>query len=82
MTQAKSVDESRASSRQPRTLSTIGAGTELSAPLAKLFEATGRAVPLVCSNLIGVLVSSLLFGNRDERLKDTIKAFTVNKAVE
>ncbi len=64
------------------TLSTRRPGTELSAPLAKLFEATDRAVPLVCSDLVGVLVSSLLFGNRDERRKDGVKAFTVNEAVE
>ena len=61
---------------------TIGTGTELSTPLAKLFKASGRAAPLVCCNLIGVLVCGLLFGNRDEQLKDTIKAFTVNEAVE
>ncbi len=65
-----------------RALSTIGPGPEFSAPLAELFEATGRALPLVCSDLVGVLVSSLLFGNRNERLKDTIKAFAVNEAVQ
>ena len=62
--------------------SAVGAGAELCAPLAKLFEATGGAAPLVYSNLVAVLALSLLLGNHDERRKDAIKAFTVNEGFE
>jgi hypothetical protein len=62
--------------------SAVGAGAELCAPLAKLFEATGGATPLVYSNLVAVLALSLLLGNHDERRKDAIKAFTLNEGFE
>ena len=65
-----------------RALSASGPGAELRAPLAKLFEATDRAFPLVCSALVDVLFASVPLGDRDERLKDTIKALTVYEAVE
>ena len=62
--------------------SAVGAGAELCAPLAKLFEATGGAAPLLYSNLVAVLALSLLLGNHDERRKDAIKAFTLNEGFE
>jgi hypothetical protein len=62
--------------------SAVGAGAELCAPLAKLIEATGRAAPLIYSNLVAVLALSLPLGNHDERRKDAIKAFTVNEGFE
>jgi hypothetical protein len=66
----------------PAASSAVGAGAELCAPLAKLFEATGGAAPLFYSNLVPVLALSLLLGNHDERRKDAIKAFTVNEGFE
>ena len=62
--------------------SAVGAGAELCAPLTKLFEATGGAAPLVCSNLVAVLALSLLLGNHNERRKDAIKALTINEGFE
>ena len=66
----------------PAASSAIGAGAELCAPLAKLFEATGGAAPLFYSNLVAVLALSLLLGNHHERRKDATKAFTVNEGFE
>jgi hypothetical protein len=62
--------------------SAVGSGAEVCAPLAKLFEATGGAAPLVYSNLVAVLALSFLLGNHDKRRKDAIKAFTVNEGFE